>query len=110
MDEAAKLFIGEHDFSAFCASGTSDDDHVRVIYEADVIRIGDEVVFTVSGSGFLYNMVRIMAGTLSEIGTHRREASSIAVALEKGERSLAGITAPAHALYLERVIRERPEK
>lgn len=110
MNEAAKLFVGEHDFSAFCASGTSDDNHVRTIYETDVRRIGDEVIFTVCGNGFLYNMVRIMAGTLSEVGTGRKEANAVEKALEKGDRTLAGITAPAYGLYLERVLREQPKQ
>lgn len=108
MNQAAGLFVGKHDFSAFRSTGSSDKDHIRVIYSAGVVRKGNSVIFTVKGNGFLYNMVRIMAGTLYEIGCGRRNAVIISKALLDGNRRNLGITAPANGLYLESVIRKSP--
>lgn len=106
MNEASKLFVGEHDFSSFCSVGTSDENHIRTMYSSKVERIGDEVVFSICGNGFLYNMVRIMAGTLCSVGMHRASVKDIKSALLCDDRTLAGITAPACGLYLEKVFRE----
>lgn len=103
MNEAAQSFVGKHDFSAFCASGSEVEDRVRTVYEMRVERIGNEVVVTVSADGFLYNMVRIMVGTLLEVSEGKLSAEDIKVALDTGKRELAGRTAAAKGLCLDRV-------
>lgn len=103
MDAGAKLFCGTHDFSAFCASGTSVEDKKRTIFSSSVRREGDKVIFSVCGDGFLYNMVRIMAGTLVELSLSKISEETIALALNSGERSLCGATAPACGLCLTKV-------
>ena len=102
MAEAAPLFLGRHDFAAF-HSGKTKKSTVRTIYAIEVKPVGPELHFTVTGDGFLYNMVRIMAGTLLEIGWGEREAASISAALEGGDRALAGFTAPPQGLCLMEV-------
>ncbi len=103
MQAAAPLFLGTHDFSAFMCGASDIEDRVRTIKNISVDRLGDEVVLTVSADGFLYNMVRIITGTLFEIGLGVREAASIEKALESRERTDAGMTAPPDGLYLTRV-------
>ena len=103
MNSAAQNFVGKHDFSAFCASGSEVEDRVRTVYEMKVERIGNEVCVTVSADGFLYNMVRIMVGTLLEVSEGRLSAEDIKVALETGKREQAGRTAAAKGLCLDRV-------
>lgn len=103
MDAAAKGFIGEYDFSAFCSAGSSVKDTVRIIYDAQVERRGEQIVFSVTGNGFLYNMVRIMAGTLLEASGRKLGAQDIRKIILSGARENAGITAPAHGLYLDQV-------
>jgi len=103
MNEAAAGFVGRHDFSAFCAAGGSVEDKVRVIYAAGVHRRGDLVAFSVTGSGFLYNMVRIMAGTLLEVGQHRLDPQAIPAILAGRDRGRAGMTLPPDGLYLDDV-------
>lgn len=103
MNEAAQSFVGKYDFSAFCASGSEVEDRVRTVYEMRVERIGNEVAVTVSADGFLYNMVRIMVGTLLEVSEGRLSAEDIKIALETGKRELAGRTAAAKGLCLDRV-------
>ena len=100
MDEAASYFVGEHDFRAFCSSGYSSKTTVRTIYEAGVRREGDRIIFRIRGNGFLYNMVRIMAGTLLEVGNGRRDPGDIKRILEGRDRSEAGPTAIAKGLVL----------
>ena len=104
LDKEAKCFIGEHDFAAFCASGSSVNSTVRTIFDASVKREGDMVVFSTSGNGFLYNMVRIMVGTLLDISDGKIESGSIPKIIESKDRSLAGKTAPAMGLYLNKVV------
>lgn len=103
MKEAAKAIIGTHDFSCFCAANTSVVDKVRTVTKLDLIWHGDELHMTIEGTGFLYNMVRIIAGTLWEVGIGKREVESLAKVIADGERGNAGKTAPAHGLYLEKV-------
>lgn len=103
MKEAAKAIIGTHDFSCFCAANTSVVDKVRTVTKLDLIWHGDELHMTIEGNGFLYNMVRIIAGTLWEVGIGKREVESLAKVIADGERGNAGKTAPAHGLYLEKV-------
>ena len=100
MREAAAYFIGEHDFTAFCSAGSQVADKVRTIYSLDVIQDGREIVLRVKGNGFLYNMVRIIAGTLIKAGTgdiRPKDLHGIIVSLDS---QLAGPTAPARGLTL----------
>lgn len=103
MNEACRHFIGEYDFSAFCASGAQVDSKIRTIYEAYVERIGDKVIFHVCGNGFLYNMVRIMAGTLLYVCSGKIKPQEIPDIISSGDRTRAGITAPPDGLYLNKV-------
>jgi len=104
MNREAQALIGTHDFEAFAASGSVVKSTVRTIYRAQVTRSGDEVTLLVLGDGFLYNMVRIIAGTLMEIGTGKREPGAIAKAIETKDRLALGQTAPAKGLTLMRVL------
>lgn len=105
MNKAAKLFIGEHDFAAFCKAEAKEHlrSTVREIYDFSVRRENDEVIFTVSGSGFLHNMVRIMVGTLIYVSEGKRTESDILHSLETGVRETAGKTIDPRGLYLNRV-------
>jgi len=103
LDREAKAFIGRHDFSSFCAAGGSVEDKVRTIWDCGVQRQGEDVLFYVEGDGFLYNMVRIMVGTLLAIGAGSIPTGKIPHILEQKNRSCAGPTAPAWGLYLSRV-------
>ena len=103
MNSVAARFAGEHDFRCFLAANSSVETTVRTIYRAEVTARGDEIVFSVTGNGFLYNMVRIMAGTLVAAGEGKINAMDIDEILEKGERSLAGKTMPAQGLTLKSV-------
>lgn len=100
MREAAGFLEGEHDFKSFCQAGSQAESTVRTIYRLQVEEQGADLVIRVCGSGFLYNMVRIIAGTLIEVGQGRREPGSMTAVLEAGNRSAAGATAPAHGLTL----------
>ena len=104
MNEEAQALLGTHDFAAFAASGSVVKSTVRTIYRVKVERSGDYVTLTVLGNGFLYNMVRIIAGTLMEVGTGKRESGAIARAIETGDRLSLGQTAPAQGLTLQRVL------
>ena len=104
MHEEAQALCGTHDFAAFAASGSVAMSTVRTIYRAQVTRSGDTVTLTVLGDGFLYNMVRIIAGTLMEIGTGKRAPGAIARAIATGDRLALGQTAPAKGLTLMRVL------
>ena len=95
--------MGEHDFSAFCASGAEVLSKVRTIYYANVKRQGDFVVFTVCGNGFLYNMVRIMAGTLLYVNMGKISVDDIPDIIASKDRTKAGITAIPDGLYLNKV-------
>ncbi len=103
MCEAVSCFPGTHDFSAFKATGGSTKTSVRTIFDASLDRDGDMIGFTVSGNGFLYNMVRIIAGTLVEVGCGKIDPRSIPDIIAGGDRKMAGVTAPAQGLYLEEV-------
>ena len=104
MHEEAQALCGTHDFAAFAASGSVAKSTVRTIYRVQVARRGDEVELMILGDGFLYNMVRIIAGTLMEVGTGKRETGAIAAAIETGDRLKLGQTAPAKGLALMRVL------
>ena len=106
MDKAAKLFCGTHDFSAYCASGSEVKSKVRTITACSVWRNGDLVVFSVRGNGFLYNMVRIMVGTLLSLSAGGLTEADILRSLKSGKRADAGPTAKAEGLYLHEVFYE----
>lgn len=108
MEQAAELFVGEHDFAAFCrAEGKARvKTTVRKIYSLDILRGNGICEIKVCGSGFLYNMVRIIAGTLIYVSEGRRTVEDIKKALETGDRSLAGVTMPPEGLYLNEVFYE----
>ena len=103
MMEAAKYFEGEHDFKAFKASGTSSKSSVRKIYKAQVYKDGERIYIELTGNGFLYNMVRIISGTLVEVGMGKILPEDISKIILDGKRENAGKTLPAHGLYLVRV-------
>ena len=103
MKRAAKYFEGEHDFSGFKASGTSTKNSVRTIYKAEVKEKGERILIELTGNGFLYNMVRIISGTLLEVGLGKIEADNIPDIIESKNRQNAGKTLPAHGLYLVEV-------
>ena len=100
MNEAAAYFVGEHDFESFCSKKAQVLTTVRTVYEATFREEGDYLIFRISGNGFLFNMVRIIAGTLIEIGRGAMEVSEIPDILKGKDRSLAGPTAPARGLCL----------
>ena len=102
MERAAEYLLGEHDFSAFCAAKSKKKSTVRRIDAISITREGDELHFDVTGNGFLYNMVRILVGTLVEVGLHKRSADSIPE-LFGGSRSDAGVLMPAQGLCLMEV-------
>lgn len=110
MCKEAQSLCGKHDFAAFAASGSVAKSTVRTIYRAEVRRQGEDVVFTVLGDGFLYNMVRIIAGTLMEVGTGKRAPGCIARAISTGDRLQLGQTAPACGLALMRVLYDGDEQ
>ena len=103
MNEAIKYFIGEHDFKGFKASGTSSKSSVRIIYSGTVIRNNDIIIIEVTGNGFLYNMVRIISGTLLEVGLGKIKPKEIEKIIESGDRQRAGKTLPPQGLYLVNV-------
>ena len=100
MDRAAAYFTGEHDFTAFCAAGSQATTFTRTIYSCNVKKDGNEAVISVTGSGFLYNMVRIIAGTLFEVGLGRKKADDIPGIIGSLDRRKAGPTLPACGLTL----------
>ncbi len=110
MQEAASHFLGTHDFAAFCATGGSAKTSVRTITDISVSKRhdynGDIFEIEVSGNGFLYNMVRIIAGTLAEVGMGKKRPDEIPGIINSRRREMAGITAPAHGLYLVEVYYE----
>lgn len=104
MQQAVKYFEGEHDFKAFKASGTSSKSSVRTIYKAEVIEAGNERIYIeLTGNGFLYNMVRIIAGTLVDVGLGKIEPEDIKEIIKSQKRENAGKTLPPQGLYLVEV-------
>ncbi|SFA48755.1 tRNA pseudouridine38-40 synthase [Parageobacillus thermantarcticus] len=103
MRRALRLIEGTHDFTSFCSAKTNVDDRVRTIYTADMAVRDDLLEFRFIGNGFLYNMVRIIVGTILEVGQGKRSVDSISSALAAKDRRLAGKTAPPQGLYLWKV-------
>lgn len=100
MREAAQFLVGEHDFKSFCQSGAQVETTVRTIYSLEVLEEETDLVIRVCGNGFLYNMVRIIVGTLLEVGRGKRAAKDMIRVLEAKDRATAGPTAPASGLVL----------
>lgn len=104
MQEAIKYFEGEHNFKAFKASGTSSKSSVRTIYKAKVYEMpNNRIYIELTGNGFLYNMVRIIAGTLVDVGLEKLKPEEIPNIIKEGKRDLAGKTLPPNGLYLLKV-------
>ena len=100
MKEAAKYLVGEHDFAAFCSTGSQVENTVRTIESLEVTQNGDEIAIIAKGNGFLYNMVRIIAGTLLEVGEGKLEPSDMEDIIASKDRGKAGKTAVARGLIL----------
>ncbi len=103
MRRAAAYLVGEHDFTSFCAAGSQVENKVRRIFSLDIEKEGHMITVRVTGSGFLYNMVRIIAGTLLRAGQGYMEPEAVKKALEGRDRQLAGPTAPARGLTLVKI-------
>lgn len=108
MNEAAACFVGTHDFSAFRASGSGTEGSVRTIKYFSAQRRGDTVAIKVAADGFLYNMVRILCGTLLDVNSGVIRMDDIPGVIASCDRSRAGATLPAHGLYLNRVVYRQP--
>ena len=103
MKEAIKYFEGEHDFKGFKASGTSSKSTVRTIYKAEIKQDGERIIIELTGNGFMYNMVRIIAGTIVDVGLGKIKPEEISQIIESKDRTKAGKTLPAEGLYLVEV-------
>lgn len=103
MKKAIKYFEGEHDFKGFKASGTSSKSSVRNIYKTNIIEEGERIKIELTGNGFLYNMVRIISGTLVDVGLGKIKPEEIPSIIESKDRKKAGKTLPPYALYLVKV-------
>lgn len=103
MRKAAQHFVGTHDFIGFAAAGFTVNTTVRTIYSVDILKNGDMIEIKISGNGFLYNMVRIIAGTLIFVGNGKIKPEDIPDIISSKDRTRAGITAPPDGLYLTEV-------
>ncbi len=103
MQKGIKYFEGEHDFKSFKASGTSSKSSVRTIYSAKVIEDGERIIVELEGNGFLYNMVRIISGTIVDVGLGKIKPEEIPEIIESKDRTRAGKTLPPQGLYLVEV-------
>lgn len=100
MRKGAEYLVGEHDFASFCNVRTNVTDTIRTVDSIDVIRTGPEIVIRITGNGFLYNMVRIIAGTLIRVGRGFYTPEKVKEILGEKKRTAAGVTAPAGGLVL----------
>lgn len=103
MRQAASYLVGEHDFISFCNVRTDVENTVRTIHALDIIQNGEEITIRITGNGFLYNMVRIIVGTLIRVGRGFYEPEKVKEILEAKDRKAAGVTAPAHGLMLVKI-------
>ena len=103
MKSAIKYFEGEHDFKGFRASGTSSKSSVRIIYKAEVLQNEDKIIIELTGNGFMYNMVRIISGTIVDVGLGKIKPEEIPEIIKSKQREKAGKTVPAQGLYLVEV-------
>ena len=108
MRAAASLLVGTHDFSSFCAQPPERGKPVRTIEGISLERSGELIELEVTADSFLHQMVRIIAGSLVEVGRGKRAPEAITAILERRDRKAAGVTAPAHALYLSHVRYDPP--
>ncbi len=105
MRQAGKYFIGTHDFTSFCSTKTEvQGDKIRTMYNVEILQDDPLLTVSVQGSGFLYNMVRIITGTLVEVGQGKVRPDEVKAILEGKDRTLAGLTAPPQGLYLWQVV------
>lgn len=100
MKHAAKYLVGEHDFTSFCSIKTNVEDTVRIVYNLDIHKIGDKITVRIQGNGFLYNMVRIIVGTLLRVGRGFYTPEQVQDILAAKDRQLAGVTTPPQGLVL----------
>jgi tRNA pseudouridine38-40 synthase len=103
MNSAVSALVGKHDFTSFMAQGSKIEDATRTIKYAYFEREGDVIRFRIAADGFLYNMVRIIVGTAVEVGEGKRRVNSISDIITSCDRKMAGRTAPASGLYLNKV-------
>ena len=103
LNKACSFFIGTHDFKGFCSVGSSVIDTVRTVSDCHAERHGDDVIISITANGFLYNMVRIIVGTLLEVELGKIDINDLPSIIDSTNRDLAGPTAKAHGLYLEKV-------
>ena len=103
MRKTAQLFVGRHDFSGFMSVGSKLADTVRTVKYLEIIEEGELIKIKIAADGFLYNMVRIIVGTLIDVANYRIELCDIPEIIASCDRSRAGTTAPAEGLYLNRV-------
>ncbi|MEA7863974.1 tRNA pseudouridine(38-40) synthase TruA, partial [Salmonella enterica subsp. enterica serovar Anatum] len=103
MNSAAQHFLGTHDFTSFCSAKTEIENKERTLYRFEVTETAEGYDFYVIGSGFLYNMVRIMVQYLIDVGTGQKDGDSIPAIIQAQDRTKAGKTAPAEGLYLEKI-------
>lgn len=106
MRNAAAYFIGEHDFTSFCSNKHVKKSKVRTVTDIVITKENDKLILDFYGTGFLYNMVRIMTGTLMEVGMGKRNPDDMQYIIEAKDRQAAGITAAAKGLYLMEVFYE----
>lgn len=104
MKEASRYFLGEHDFKSFCANKKMKKSTVRILKAIEFEEEGSRLFIRYTGNGFLHHMVRILMGTLLEVGEGKRSPKEMKEILEAMDRSAAGVTAPAEGLFLEKVI------
>ena len=107
MKKAASYLVGEHDFVSFCNVRTDVENTVRTITALDILTNGNEITIRITGNGFLYNMVRIIVGTLIRVGRGFYEPEKVKEILEAKDRKAAGVTAPAHGLMLMEIHYEK---
>lgn len=104
LKEGEKYFSGTHNFTSFTDGERSDRENVRTIHKAEWTRVGNKLIFEIEGNGFLYKMVRIIAGTLIDVGRGKIPPQSIPDIIKAENRKIAGQTAPAYGLYLVKVL------
>ena len=109
MKEATKEMIGEHDFACFCSSGSTVKDTIRTIYSINISKEDDLITIDICGNGFLYNMVRIIVGTLLRVNEGKIQVKDISGLIESKDRNLAGPTAPPQGLTMMNIVYEEDE-
>lgn len=103
MNKAAQEFIGTHDFTGFCSQKTEVESKVRTLYQSEIVATKEGFDYVVTGSGFLYNMVRVLVAFLIEVGKGKREPNDVPKLLEDKNRNNVPLTAPPDGLYLEKI-------